>query len=263
MMRLYIETRGTGPSIVLLHGWGMNLRVFDTLATALARDHAVTAIDLPGHGRSPWRAGLTPESAADLLLEALPERAALLGWSLGGQLALCMAARCPERVERLVLVASTPRFTKHADWPHGLEPAALQRVAAGMTRAPGPMLEEFLALQVRGGAASEATLATLRQALADGGAARREALSAGLQWLADTDLRARARALHLPVLLLSGQNDRVTPPGAARAFAALLPQARAVELRRAAHALLLSHRDALLAELRAFLATAGADGAAA
>ena len=51
--------------MVLLHGWGMNLRVFDGCAAALATTHRVTAIDLPGHGRSPWRAGLTPAGIAD------------------------------------------------------------------------------------------------------------------------------------------------------------------------------------------------------
>jgi pimeloyl-[acyl-carrier protein] methyl ester esterase len=262
-MRLYRETRGAGPPIVLLHGWAMNLRVFDALAGALAQTHEVTTIDLPGHGRSPWRAGLTPAAAAEWLLEELPGHSALLGWSLGGQLAMRVAARESSRVERLVLVASTPRFTTTENWPHGLEPAALQRVATGMAQDPARTVREFLELQVRGGAAAEATLLALRGALATHGAARADALAAGLGWLASEDLRPLAATLRLPVLLLSAENDRVVPPGAPRALATLLPDARLVELRRAAHALVLSHHAALLAELRAFLAPAGAGGAAA
>ncbi|MCC7463837.1 MAG: alpha/beta fold hydrolase [Gammaproteobacteria bacterium] len=259
-MRLYRETRGVGPAITLLHGWAMNLRVFDALADALAHSHQVTTIDLPGHGRSPWRAGLSPGAAAEWLLEELPERGALLGWSLGGQLALRIAARAPARIERLVLVASTPRFTAGEDWPHGLEPAALQRLATDLAREPARTLAQFLELQVRGGAAAAATLATLQGALAGHGAAQAGALTAGLDWLASEDLRPLADALRLPVLLVSAHGDRVTPPGAARALAALLGNARLVELRRAAHALFLSHQAALLAELRNFLAPAGAGG---
>jgi pimeloyl-[acyl-carrier protein] methyl ester esterase len=262
-MHLYRESRGSGPPIVLLHGWAMNLRVFDALAAELAATHRVVTFDLPGHGRSPWHAGLTAAAIVAALLQELPERTALLGWSLGGQLALRLAASAPTRVERLVLVASTPRFSAGADWPHGLQAEALQRFAAGLPRDRARTLEEFLELQVRGGAGAATALAGLRAALADHGAADPQALTAGLEQLATADLRALAPTLHLPVLLVSGRNDRVTPPGAARALAALLPDARYVELRRAAHALPLSHRDALLAELRMFLGAAGASGAAA
>ncbi len=73
-MRLYRETRGAGPPIVLLHGWAMNLRVFDALAGALAHTHEVTTIDLPGHGRSPWRAGLTPAAVVVDTAMLMPER---------------------------------------------------------------------------------------------------------------------------------------------------------------------------------------------
>lgn len=261
-MRLHGETRGDGPPIVLLHGWGMNLRVFDALATALAQRYTVTSLDLPGHGRSPWRAGLTAEAAADWLLESLPKRATLLGWSLGGQLALRMAARAPARVARLVLLASTPRFTTGADWPHGLAPGALRSMAGELARDAARTLDGFLGLQVRGGAAAAATLATLRAALADHGAAQPAALAAGLEWLAGDDLRELAAALHLPALLVCGENDRVTPPGASRALAALLPAAHCVELRRAAHALPVSHAAAAHAELQAWIVPPAASGGA-
>ena len=262
-MRLHSETTGEGTPVVLLHGWALNLRVFDGLAAALAPTHRVTAIDLPGHGRSPWRAGLTPAAIADRLLEVLPERCTLLGWSLGGQLALRVAARAPARVNRLVLVASTPKFVAGGDWPHGLEPEVLQRFAAGLETDYARTVSDFLELQVRGSSAAASTLQQLRAALERQGAAMPAALGAGLAQLAGEDLRALAPTLTLPVLLLSGQYDRVTPPGAARALAGLLPDARHVELRRAGHAPFLSHLDALLPELRSFLQARGADGVAA
>src|SRR2546430_11456934 len=51
---LYFEVQGRGRDVVLLHGWGLNLRVWDELAGALARRFRVIAIDLPGHGKSDW-----------------------------------------------------------------------------------------------------------------------------------------------------------------------------------------------------------------
>jgi pimeloyl-[acyl-carrier protein] methyl ester esterase len=262
-MRLYAETTGAGAAIVLLHGWALNLRVFDDLVAALAPTHCVTAIDLPGYGRSPWRVGLTPEAITDALLAHMPDRCTLVGWSLGGQFALRLAAQAPARVSRLVLIATTPRFVAGADWPHGLDAALLQGFAAGVQSDCARTVAEFLELQVRGSSAAAATLRQLRAAVEQQGAAAPQALAAGLEQLARDDLRPLARTLAQPTLLLSGQSDRVTPPAAAHALAALLPDARVLELRRAGHAPFLSHLAALLPELHAFLEAHGADGVAA
>jgi pimeloyl-[acyl-carrier protein] methyl ester esterase len=262
-MCLCSETRGDGTPVVLLHGWATNLSVFDDLAAALANAHRVTAIDLPGHGRSPWCAGLTPAAVTDWLIEELPERCALIGWSLGGQLALRIAARAPQRVSRLVLIASTPRFVAGEDWPHGIHSAVLQRFASGLGADSVRVVDEFLELQVRGSSAAAATLQRLRAALEQRGRATPAALAGGLDQLAGEDLRDLARTLALPVLLVSGQHDRVAPAGATRALAGLLPDVRLLELPRAGHAPFLSHLDALLPTLRSFLRSRGADGVAA
>ncbi|MDE2449608.1 MAG: alpha/beta fold hydrolase, partial [Gammaproteobacteria bacterium] len=66
MTRLYTEVRGSGPALVLLHGWGLNVRVWDGLAAALCDRFRIVAIDLPGHGRSAWlpeRSSLAEQAA--------------------------------------------------------------------------------------------------------------------------------------------------------------------------------------------------------
>src|SRR5205807_1852267 len=100
---LYCEISGRGRDLVLLHGWGLNLRVWDGLAGALTARFRVIAIDLPGHGRSDWDASAgTPAAQAWRVHETLApltRRYALLGWSLGGQGAL--AAHGPAQPEAL------------------------------------------------------------------------------------------------------------------------------------------------------------------
>jgi hypothetical protein len=66
-----------------------------------------------------------------------------------------------------------------------------------------------------------------------------------------------------PTLVVAGQNDRITAPGASRVLATTLPDARYVEMRRAAHAPFLSHRKEFIAVLEQFLQTSDADTAAA
>jgi pimeloyl-ACP methyl ester carboxylesterase len=105
------------PELVLLHGGAQNAHTWDTVALAL--DRPLLAIDLPGHGHSDWRDDhvYTPAAnAADVAVavRALAPRArAVVGMSLGGLTAICLAARHPDLVRRLAVVDVTPG-TDHA-----------------------------------------------------------------------------------------------------------------------------------------------------
>lgn len=257
---LHVEDRGFTPSdrnatpLVMVHGWGMNLRVFDALRERLG-GLPTRAIDLPGHGRSPW----WPEAAQfDVLcgavLEALPPRCVLLGWSLGAKVAMQLATQQPGRIAALVLVGATPKFARSADWPHGMEQGALRAFRSVLEQDWRQTLEDFLWLQVRGSRDAEATAQSLRGALLAQGEPRREALLAHLALLETIDLRALVRQITQPALLVTGRNDRVTPPGAAEWMAGEMKAAGLLELPRAGHAPQLSHADELAATLRAYFA---------
>jgi pimeloyl-[acyl-carrier protein] methyl ester esterase len=252
---LYSETSGSRDAapLVLLHGWGLNLRVFDGLRVALGVRHRVTAIDLPGHGRSPWIAGSSAQQQLDELAAMLPSGATLVGWSLGGQLALQLASLPSLAVQRLVLIASSARFVRAHDWPHGIAAATLRDFAARLERDADQTVAEFLDLQVRGSSDAAAVRATLQRSLQQHGAAAREALRAGLALLEHNDLRELARRIDIPALLIAGQYDRVTPPAGAQALAQLLPQAQLLQISRAGHAPLISHPEQVGAALLDFM----------
>lgn len=251
---LHVERSGSGPPLVLLHGWGMNLRVFDALVARLQKRFTVTAIDLPGHGRSAWSGVFDSETFIGAVRAVLPDAPLLLGWSLGGQLAIRLAADASLHARALMLLHTTPRFIRREDWPFGLAPEVLAGFAAQLGSDVQRTVFDFLELQVRGSGAADTTLADLRAALLHQGMAQPAALRFGLEWLREQDLRALAATLTLPALVVGGQYDRVTPPQAQRALSMLLPQARGIELRRASHASFLSHLDELMPQLDAFLA---------
>lgn len=260
---LYSETRGHGPDVVLLHGWAMNLRVFDGLSTSLSRRCRVTAIDLPGHGRSSAGDALDAPSQLARIRRHVPPGASLIGWSLGGQFALQLARDPTLSVSRLVMICSTPRFVSAADWPFGLPIATLQRFASQLQHDSAATISDFLELQVRGSADAVGVLAALKHSLAGQGSATDSALRADLELLECSDLRAEAAALALPTLVIAGQYDRVTPPTAAEALARLLPNAQLRIIARAGHAPFLSHAQQVLDALRAFLDIDAADTPAA
>jgi pimeloyl-[acyl-carrier protein] methyl ester esterase len=260
MSALHAEVTGRGRrDLVLLHGWGSNSRVWDELAAALERRFRVIAIDLPGHGRSDWDAALhTPAAQAWRVHETLAPlttRYHLLGWSLGGQFALDLAAAMPAGIERLVLVATTPRFLAGPGWRAGTRSAALARLAAAVRADPSEAVRAFLRQQVRGLTPRTAARAlhSLQAALARNGAASAEALEWGLRRLEEADLRPMLPLVKKPTLVIAGQLDRITLPAASRALAGALPKGTFRELRGAGHVPFLSHRLQFTNLLREFL----------
>ncbi|GAA1634386.1 alpha/beta hydrolase [Leucobacter chromiireducens subsp. solipictus] len=107
------------PRLVVLHGAGLNAHSFDPVLLAL--DVPALAIDLPGHGRSDWRADADyrPDHLAIDIATALetlaPEPVVLLGHSLGGLTAALVAAARPELVRELVIVDITPGVSPGGD----------------------------------------------------------------------------------------------------------------------------------------------------
>jgi pimeloyl-[acyl-carrier protein] methyl ester esterase len=246
-------TSSDAAPLVCVHGWGMNLRAFDPLREAL-RPGSTWALDLPGHGRSDWHDARAPlELQLEDLQAVLPEHCVLVGWSLGGQLALELARRAPRQVVALVLIASTPRFTQAPDWPQGSSAETLRAFEASLTLDWRQCLRDFVQLQVRGGRNAAATRQQLDVALEAHGVPRTAALHAGLAMLGTLDQRAALGQILQPALVLSGENDRVTAPQAGRWMADALPHARHVQIARAGHAPLLSHVDEVAVAIREFL----------
>ncbi|MBI1319291.1 MAG: 2-succinyl-6-hydroxy-2,4-cyclohexadiene-1-carboxylate synthase [Candidatus Hydrogenedens sp.] len=100
------------PPVVMLHGFIGRGADWQAVAEALAVDHFVLCPDLPGHGTHTCSEDAAfdsvAESLAAWLVEALPQPHAVVGYSLGGRLALAYAMRHPERVSRLVLESASP-----------------------------------------------------------------------------------------------------------------------------------------------------------
>ena len=259
---LHVDRRNVGASaalpLALVHGWGMNLAVFDALRAALPGTES-WAIDLPGHGLSPWNPSRADfDSQVDAVRAALPARCVLLGWSLGGQIALEIARRDPARVAALVLVSSTPRFAQSADWPHGMNAGELEAFSSLVDQDWQQTLSDFVWLQLRGSRNAAATQQRVEDALATHGAPHPDALGADLDLLGTLDLRPQVPSITQPALLIAGQNDRVTPPGATRWIAEALPDARYAEIARAGHASFVSHTDEFVDLVRPFLVAQGA-----
>jgi pimeloyl-ACP methyl ester carboxylesterase len=110
-LHLYYETHGTGKPLILLHGGLGSGEMFGPILPALAADRQVIAVDLQGHGRTadidrPLDARLMADDIAALIGHLGLGRPDVMGYSLGGGVAMFTALRHPELVRRLVVVSA-------------------------------------------------------------------------------------------------------------------------------------------------------------
>lgn len=268
---MHVETFGSGAPLLLIHGWGMHGGMWGEMVASLAQDFCVQVVDLPGHGKSGKGAGSREKGGAPVLPLSLPsspfpidnivgelaskfaEPLTVCGWSLGGQIALRWAQLEPHKIQRLMLVSSTPCFAQRADWLEAMPLATLAEFAAALTDNPTQTLRRFVALQTRGSENERALLTRLRNELFAHGEPDWSALQSGLDILRDCDLRDALPNITQPSLVIAGERDTLTPPQALQYMAAALPDAQLVTIAGAAHAPFLSHPEQFIEHLKRFL----------
>ncbi len=254
-MKLFVETQGAGPDLVLIHGWGLHGGIWGELPSLLARDFRVSTVDLPGHGRSPLPDGeITLRSMTDSIVGQTGKPAVWIGWSLGGLVALDAARRHAASVAKLVLIGATPRFVQAPDWPSAMARAVFAEFGASLARDYRATLLRFLSLQVGNDDEGRALIRRMRGEVFAHGEPSTAALAAGLDILERTDLRDSLSAIRVPTLVVHGSRDRLAPPAAGEALAAGISGARHVLIDGAGHAPFLSRPTVCLDAFRSFLA---------
>ncbi|WP_203338018.1 alpha/beta fold hydrolase [Nocardioides limicola] len=160
---LHTTTHGdAGSAVVFCHGLFGQGRNFTQHAKSLAADHRVLLVDIPNHGRSAWTERWDFVAAADEVAELLDPATpvTLVGHSLGGKIAMVLALRHPELVQRLCVVDVSPvpyahgeEFAGYMDAMLALDLSALQRRedadAALVEAVPNPVVRGFLLQNLR------------------------------------------------------------------------------------------------------------------
>jgi pimeloyl-[acyl-carrier protein] methyl ester esterase len=252
---MHIHVTGTGPALVLIHGWALHGGIFAPLVERLSAQFQLHVVDLPGHGFS--RDDSTPLKLPYLVnaIASATPPAVWCGWSLGGLVALHAAATLPQ-VKGVAMIAATPRFVRDADWPDAVEPSVFEQFGRDLEQDYRGTLERFLALDVMGSQHARSELRTLRDALVERGGPAPRALHEGLALLERTDLRGALPTLRKPGLWIGGQRDRLVPARALHTAAAQVAGGRhtAHTIDGGGHAPFLGHADHVAGLLQQFVA---------
>lgn len=259
--RVRYVRKGRGPAVVLLHGFAASIYTWKDVLPALAEaGHDVVAIDLPGFGGSSIPRPLDGSAYPGVVVAVMDrlglDRAALVGNSLGGSIAVAVAAERPERVDRLALIDSAGFNFGAGDRPLLLRLLAAPGVGAAAERLP-----------VR----RRLTRAGLRQVFFDDALVTDErvdeyavpmtrpgAARAAAELLANpvpSDFDALVARVRAPTLVVWGREDTWIPLAHAARFTAAIPGSTSVVLDACGHVPQEEKPAEVAARLRDFLAT--------
>lgn len=243
----------TAPVVIFIHGFPFNKTMWQAQAEALKQDYRIITFDIRGHGHSdPGRKRVTIELLANDLIFLMDklfiEKATLCGLSMGGYIALNTITRYPERVEALVLcdtncIADTEETREK-------RMKAIENIRKhGREKYAEESIKNLLA---------EKSFATQHDSVArvDGMIKNTHinTLIHTLQALAQrTETCSKLAAVNVPALLLVGEDDKVTPPDAARAMKDKLSDARLHIIKDAGHVSNLEQPEEFNKHLKDFL----------
>lgn len=249
------DRRGHGPPLVLVHGLGSAKTVWALITPELAKSFDVIAVDLPGHGQTPWIAGtaMDPRALADSVRATLDglgvAKAHLVGNSLGGWTALELAAAYPDRVASVIGLA-----------PAGMRDRPLQKIALSfrinryLARGLRPLLPTMLKyerLRALGFARNSPVWKTWSvETCRDAAEAMAHApgYDAALQGLLRRVAECALRIPEtIPLTVVFGDTDTVLPPSTSQSRRYLPAHGRWIEWENCGHGIQLDYPDRVIA----------------
>ncbi|MGQ0533880.1 MAG: alpha/beta fold hydrolase [Caulobacteraceae bacterium] len=264
--RIEVTQRGGGPHVILIPGLTSHRDVWETTAAALESGHTVHIVQVKGFAGFPAEANAegavaapVAEEIARYIIDQRLGRASLIGHSMGGTIAMMVAARHPDLVDRVMVVDMFPwmgaMFGPPGATVESVRPIGDQIRSQMISAPPGsatPMVEQMIATMVR----TESARPQMMQYARD---SNRATVANAFHELIVTDLRPELPNIRAPLTVLY-----VIPPNAPipaaqyegymRASYATVPQARLVRIDDSYHFIMVDQFERFTQEVRAFLA---------
>ena len=228
-LRINYEQKGQGELVVLLHGWGSNIKLFANLIDLLSKKYTVVAMDMPGFGESqeppePWGVDGYADFVLDFLKDYDNKEITLLGHSFGGRVTIKLNSRTdlPFTIKKVILVDSAgilpPQSNKKSMRTRYYKLGKAVLSTKLMQKIAPDALENFR--KKMGSADYAAASPMMRQVLVK---------------TVNEDLEPLLPNIKCPTLLVWGVNDTATPISDGEKMEKLIPDAGLVKLENAGH----------------------------
>ena len=253
---LYSDVKGVGHNVVLLHGWGMHGGLWGKFSELLSQHFQTHVLDLPGFGFSK---NIENEFTLDALSESvegyiktIKQPVILMGWSLGGLIAQNILHRKNIMLDKVILIATTPSFTKRKDWGCAMEPSVFNAFSNNLKLDYKKTLKRFVSLQTRGSDLARDELRELNKQLMERGEPNIKALEGGLKILSETDLRSK-NIDETPAMIVLGEKDTLVPLAVKDEFANVFINLEQLILENTGHAPFISNPDFCAEKIKHFI----------
>ena len=218
--------------VVLLHGFGTNHQVFADFVPLLSPYQAL-ALDLMGYDGESSEFILS--QAVDILSKKMDNAVHLLGWSLGGVVALEIAARKPEKVKTLTLISSFAKYAKTDDYAAGVYISGFQKYAQNFADDFSGSLNNFFRLNAMANPNKIPQFERLAEKIIAFRTPEKSVLLSSHKAVMESDLREKLPQIQTPTLVITGEKDRITPPAMGDYLQQNLPNAQRLHFANATH----------------------------
>ncbi|MFQ5344391.1 MAG: alpha/beta fold hydrolase [Mariprofundus sp.] len=218
--------------LVFLHGWAQSQQIWfqqhESFPDALY-------LNLPGHGGADDHQA---DAWVESIVQQLPaEPSVLVGWSLGGMLALQIAHTFSDRVAALALVSTTPCFRQKTDWQTGCETSLFEAFEHAVATGSGRLLNRFFSLMLHGDNLNRHDYNHLARLAVDREhPASASGLDNGLALLGSLDIRSCMADISVPTLVMHGDQDAIVSVNSGRWLAKSIANSRMHLFEKCGHA---------------------------
>lgn len=228
--------------LVLIHGWGFDSRIWQPFIPYIGDQWKVRLVNLPGYvGSEKQPVGsnkyMSIEQITDAIDQQTPKHATLLAWSLGGLIAMKLAARRVD-ISGLLLIACSPCFVNKKDWPHGIDPVDFNQLEDRLNSDKRKTLQGFAGLVAVGESQPRPTINKLSSyfSAAKNTVPGIKTLQTGLTLLKTEDLRDTLQSQRCPTVMLFGENDVLVKRSTGSAIKKIRADIKTAEISGAGHA---------------------------
>ena len=237
-------------TLFLLHGFGVASRVWEPVSYQLSNRYEVLIPDLPGHGETvvPFSGIRDAASRLEYVInEAKLSKLNVVGWSMGGQVALELCKLAADKIDSLILLSSTPAFTSE-NFEFGYNLAVFNKFQKGIKKDHEKAMRGFYKLLF-----SKHEDPSPYLDLLEGQMPSKRTLLSCMKAMRDEDQREVLPEISCPVLILSGSDDKICSPQASNFMAGAIRGSKLKVFKDAGHALLLTRKKELIDAIKNFV----------